>query len=145
MIARETIRAVCAALVQRFGCLDAAAETINARMGSATTKGTLSRKIAGYLDFTVAEIVALEDAMGAWPVTRILARRSASGGAEMAGGTLVGQGGLIAKEAGEAVSAIVAADQSADAGDRATAIVEIGEAIDALEAARAHLQKGGGA
>lgn len=140
---RALTRAVMRALVTRFGCLDAAAETINARLGGGVCKGTLSKKLAGHLDFTVPEVWALEDAMGEFPMTRILARRLAGVVPGMAGGSLVGQGGLIAKETGEAVAALLSADQSATARDSAAAIVEIDEAIAVLRQARDVLARGG--
>lgn len=142
---RTQTRAAMRALLARFGCLDAAAETINARLGGGTSKGTLSKKLAGQLDFTVPEVWALEDAMGHHPVTRILARRLAGAGGGMAGRDLVGQVGLIARETGEAVAAILSAGQSADAIDSAGAVVEIDEAIAALRQARDVLARGGGA
>jgi len=140
----ENLRACTRALVQRFGCYEAAAATISARLGTATGKGTVSKKMAGQRDFSVPEIVALEDAMGDHPVSRMLARRLGGAEQRMAGVDLVEQGGLIAKEAGEAVNAILAAGQSAGRGREAAAVVEIDEAIAALEAARQHLQEKGG-
>ena len=138
----DALRACTRALVQRYGCLDAAAETINARLASCTSKGTLSKKMGGQLDFTLAEIVALEDALDAYPVTRMLARRLAAGAGSMGPGGLVGQGGLIAREAGEAVAALLSAGQSGRAADRAAAAVELAEVIEAAQAALTDLEGG---
>ena len=45
-----------------FGCLDAAAETINARLGSSVSKGTLSKILSGQHQWPAVYIWALEDA-----------------------------------------------------------------------------------
>ncbi len=129
------------ALVGRMGCLDAVAATIGARWGVAVSKGTVSKKMTGGLDWTVADVIALEEALDDFPVTRALARRL--GGASPASGgalSLSSHGGAIAKEAGEAVQAILSAGQSASAMDLADAAREIDEATAALEAARAKLE-----
>lgn len=126
-----------------FGCLDAAVATIDARWGLGCSKGTLSRKMSGSLDWTIADVLALEDAAGRYPVTQHLARRM--GAAEPGPVSLVEAAGLISRECGEAVSAILAAQMSAKASDRAEALREISEAIEVLDAARAALQAGEGA
>ena len=121
-----------------FGCLDAAAETLNARWGRGASKGTLSRKLSGSLDWTLADVIALEDAAGRYPVTRMLARRleGARTGVER---SALDHAGSISKEAGEAVAAILSATQSADAGDLAQAIKEIEDVERAVREARARL------
>ena len=55
-------RANMKALVDWFGCYDAVAETINTRWGGGASKGTISKKTTGVLDWTVADVVALEAA-----------------------------------------------------------------------------------
>jgi hypothetical protein len=127
-----------AALVQSLGCFDAVAETINARWGASASKGTISKKMAGQLDWTMADVIALEDAAGRFPITRMLARRRAA--RSTAPGTLIQDGASIAKEAGEAIAAVLAAEQSSGADERAEAIKEVDEAIVALRAARARLE-----
>lgn len=122
-----------------FGCYDAAAETINARWGCGASKGTISKKMAGILDWTVADIIALEDAAGRYPVTRLLVRRLENRPAVVAG-SLLTHGGCIAKESGEAIAAILAAEQSSGADERAQAITEIDEAMSALRHARERLE-----
>lgn len=133
------------ALVQRFGCFDAVAETIGTRWGVGYSKGTISRKAAGSLEWGVLDVVALEDALGAYPVTRMLERRRATAAALGPHGAInaIAQVGLISRETGEAVASILAAEQSDCAGDRAQAVKEIDEAVAALIAARAHLTGGG--
>lgn len=138
---RETIVAAMRALVGRLGCYDAAAETINARWGGGSSKGTLSKKLAGQLDFTVADVIALEDSIGSYPITNFLARRLGTASAVRAG-SLIEDGSAIAKEAGEAVGAILTAATSASDHQKADAIQEIDEAIEALHMARKRLEGG---
>jgi len=139
MVERATLNALVRSLIDgTFRCLDAAAETINARYGRGASKGTLSKKLSGQLDWSVAEVVALEDACGRFPVTRWMARRLDRWGCLPA--PMLAQAGAISREAGEAVAAILAAEQSAGADDRAQAVAEIDEAIEALRAARNQLE-----
>lgn len=136
---RLPISASLSALIQGyFGCFDAAAETINARWGRGASKGTISKKISGQLDWTVADVVALEDASGRYPVTRMLARRLDTASSHE--GSLLQHAGSIAKEMGEAVAAILAAEQSACADDKAQAIKELHEAETAVRLARERLE-----
>lgn len=137
--ARRMVAAQMAALIDgTFGCLDAAAEAINARLGRAVCKGTISKRCAGQQGWPVDEVMALEDAAGRWPVTRMMARRLDVRG-DSAAAHLVAQAGVISKEAGEAVAAILAAQQSDCAQHASQAVVEIDQAISALRAARAKL------
>ena len=138
---RQIVRASMKAVVDWYGCLDAAAETINARWGGSASKGILSRKLSGSLDFTVADVIALEDASERYPVTKLLARRL-EGRSGVGAECLVAQSGMIAKESGEAIAAILSAEQSACANDRAQAVVEVGEAIEALKVALHVLEEG---
>lgn len=121
-----------------FGCLDAAALTLDARWGRGACKGTLSRKIAGSLDITICDVIALEDAAGRYPITQWLVRRLAISTPEARDIRLLAGG--IARESGEAVASILSAELSDRAGERAQAIVEIDEAIAVLAAARARLE-----
>lgn len=119
------------ALIGRLGCLDAAAAAIQARTGSPTGKGTLTKRLHGQLGWLVSEVAALEDALGDYPVTRMLARRIA-GEASPVGMPLTVCGGTAAREAGEAVAAALAVETSVSASDYAAAIVEADEAIQAM-------------
>ncbi len=140
---REIIRASMRALVVRFGCYDAVAEAINAALpGARCCKGTIARRMAGQLDWPVCEVMALEDAVGAWPVTRMLARRLADDAAAPEV-PLMALAGSAAKEGGEAVAAILAALGCARPEARARAVAEIDEGIAALMAARAGLEAAG--
>lgn len=130
-----------AALIDgRFGCLDAAAETIHARTGQPVSKGTLSRRLSGHAGWPVDEVAALEDAAGRHPVTKYMARRLRPD-VETASGSILVNAGEISKESGEAVSAILAAEQSATADDWATAFSNIDEAIEALRHARSYAER----
>jgi hypothetical protein len=136
---RKIVHANMKAVIDWYGCFDAAAETINARWGGGASKGTLSRKLSGSLDFTVPDVIALEDAAQRFPVTKLLARRLES--RSNAGvGCLIAQSGAIAKECGEAISVILSAEQSSCADETADAIKEIDEAIGVLKEARGILE-----
>lgn len=137
---RIKINALMRSLVQRFGCLDAVAAMIGARFGAAPSKATLSKKMAGKLDWTVADLLALEDASGAFPVTAMLNRRR--GRDDVVPGCLVTESAAVAREAGEAVSAMLRANQSNCDMDRADALREVGEAIEALRAVQKMLDGG---
>ena len=127
-----------------YGCLDAACETISARLGRSVSKGTLSKRLAGQQGWPADEVMALEDAAGRHPVTRMLARRL-NPNEGTAAGCVLAHAGDVARETGEAVSAILAAQRS-DAGDDVSqALVEIDEALAALERARARLASDAGA
>jgi len=140
---RLSLSASLSALIEGFfGCYDAAAETINARWGRGASKGTISKKVTGQLDWTVADVIALEDASGRFPVTRMLARRLESGSKPES--CLLQHAGSIAREAGEAVGALLAASQSADAGDRAQAIKELHDVETAVRLARERLEADAG-
>lgn len=137
---RRLINAQMSAMIDgQFGCLDAAAETINARTGQHVGKGTLSKRMSGLHGWPVDDVIALEDACGRYPITRLMARRM-NPDARTARGSALMHAGSISKESGEAVCAILAAQQSDAEKDRAQAITEIDEAIEALRRARASLE-----
>ncbi len=137
MITHRAMRSI----VKGFGCYDAVAEVLNARWGCGASKGTISKKMSGQLDWTLPDVIALQDAAGEYPITRLLARQKES---HVAGdiACLVVQSGIIAKESGEAISAILDAEHSSCADDRAQAVAEIDQAIAALKLARTKLTEG---
>jgi hypothetical protein len=137
---RQISRANIKSIIEWFGCYDAVAETINARWGGGASKGTISKKVSGHLDWTIADLIALEDASGRYPVTRLLARRLENR-ADNAPDSLLLQTGMIARESGEAIAAILAAEQSSCAAENAQAIKEIDDALEALRLARATLER----
>jgi hypothetical protein len=136
---RRIVRANMKSIVDWFGCYDAVAETFNSRWGGGASKGTISKKVGGHLDWTVPDVIALEDAAGRYPVTRMMARRLENRPAPV-DGCLIGDGSSIAKESGEAIAKILAAEQSNCADQSADAISEIDEAIYSLRQARARLE-----
>ncbi len=137
---RQISRANIKSIIEWFGCYDAVAETINARWGGGASKGTISKKVSGHLDWTIADLIALEDASDRYPVTRLLARRLENR-ADYAPDSLLLQTGLIARESGEAIAAILAAERSSCAAENAQAIKEIDDAMEALRLARASLEQ----
>ena len=142
---RKIVRANMKSLVDWFGCYDAVAETFNARWGvvggaGGASKGTVSKKVNGLLDWTLFDVIALEDAAGRYPVTRMMTRRLEHRPVAE-GGSLLMDGSSIAKESGEAISAILAAEQSTCADECAQAIKEVDEAMSALRQARSRLER----
>ncbi len=61
---RKMIGAFMAGLVKRAGGVEAAAAMIGAATGEEPSKGTISKRLAGLLDWPAADIWALEDALG---------------------------------------------------------------------------------
>ncbi|MEQ9241261.1 hypothetical protein [Roseovarius indicus] len=134
---RRLINAQVSALIDgSFGCLDAAASAIDARLNSSVSKGTLSKRLQLQYGWPVDEIIALEDAAGRHPITRMMARRM-SPDSETASGSILMHASCVSKETGEAIGAILAAVQSEAGNETAQVIVEIDEAIEALQRARA--------
>jgi hypothetical protein len=149
MSTRARVNASMQALIDGFyGCLDSAAEQINARAGASVSKGTISKRLAGQYGWPVEDVIALEDGAGRYPVTKMMMRRL-DASKETAAASLYEASGVASKEAGEAISAALSAAQSADAGEIAAAIQEAaeGEAAmrrlrEALEARAANMRAG---
>ena len=72
MSERRIIRAFMANLIEKAGGFDAAAAMIGARLGHDISKGSISKRQSGQLDWPLIEIMALEDAVGEQPVRRWL-------------------------------------------------------------------------
>lgn len=138
----EQINAAARALVHRLGCLDAAAETINAALGVSRAKGTISQRMNGQADWPVIDVMALENAVGSFPITNMLSRRI-DGVDEAVTLPLTVLSGAMSKEAGEAVAAALAVLQDDTPRSRAVAVKEIDEGIEALQRARAAIVGGG--
>ncbi|MEC7763361.1 MAG: hypothetical protein VX874_15775 [Pseudomonadota bacterium] len=136
---REQVRVQAASLIKAFGCHEAAAEAVNARLGTSLVKGTLSRVISGQLDISHVAVWAMEDALGRYPLTRLGMRRLTEASA-VAPGDFISDSSSIAKESGEAVSALLSAQVSAKARDRSEALRELYEARDAIDCAIARLE-----
>lgn len=133
-IANATMKA----LSMSYGSNDAVAALINARFGINTCAGTISKKMSGVLQWTIVDALALEDGAGQYPITGLFSRRLAEN-PEPSSGCLVQHSASIAKEAGEAVAAVLKAAQSACSGEHATAVRELDEVEAAIKAARARL------
>jgi hypothetical protein len=121
---RAMIRAFMAGLVGRAGGVDAAAALIGARLGGEVSKGSISKRLVGHLDWPLVEVMALEDAVGDPCVRRWLARSLP----EIAKGqSLLAAAAVAVREHGEAVSAVM--DYAAGIGGRAVAQKEVAEAV----------------
>lgn len=136
MIGRTRIETQMRALLSGHGCLDAAAEALNARWGGNVGKGTLSRRASGDLPWTIFDVIGLEDALGRYPLTRMMARRMDA----VHRCNIVDAAANVARESGEAVAALTTAALGASPAQRASAITEIDEAIAAMRSARAELE-----
>lgn len=125
---RAMIRALMQGLVDRAGGVDATAALIGARLGEDVSKGSISKRNAGYLDWPLVEIMALEDAVGDPCVRRWLARSLP----EIAEGqSLMQAASDMARETGEAMGAVM--DLAAGRGCRVKARKELSEAVTAVK------------
>ena len=132
---RLIISAFMQGLVSRAGGVDAAAAIIGARHGSDVSKGSISKRLSGHLDWPLVEIIALEDALGDHCVRRWLAR-SLPEAAE--GQNLMQGAGAMAVEAGEAMAAVM--DFTSGRGSKAKARKEVQDARAATDALAALLE-----
>ncbi len=135
MISRERIDAHMRAMVAAHGCLEAAAEALGARWGVSVQKGTLSKRLSGELAWGVLDVIGIEDALGRYPITRMMARRRQ----EMVIGDIVVAAQDVARETGEAVAALTGVALGASNAQRCRVMVELDEAIEALRKARCAL------
>lgn len=134
---RAMIRAFMSGLVERAGGVEPAAALIGARLGAEVSKGTISKRLAGHLDWPLVEIMALEDAVGDPCVRRWLARSLP----EVAEGRSLLEGvAEAAREHGEAISAVV--DVAAGRGCRVRARKEVADALVASKRLAAILDGG---
>ena len=69
------LRLLFGALVEAAGGVDAAAAVIAARWGSSASASHVSRMCGGSCGVTLGAVIALEDALGRWPVSAALAAR----------------------------------------------------------------------
>lgn len=129
------IRAFMAGLVDRAGGVDAAAAVIGARLGHEVSKGSISKRLAGQLDWPLIEIMALEDAVGDRCVRQWLARSLPDA---TRGHSMMAMVASIAREHGEAVSAVM--EFAAGRGDIARARKEVEDALSALTRLAADLE-----
>jgi hypothetical protein len=134
---RLMIRAFMASLVERAGGVEAAAALIGARLGADVSKGSISKRMGGHLDWPLVEVMALEDAVGDPCVRRWLARSLP----EVAEGqSLMQAAAAVVRENGEAISAVM--EFASGRGDRATARKELAEAVTATARLAAVMDEG---
>lgn len=107
---RAVISAMVLGMIHRIGGHDAAAALIGARWGRSISKGTLTKKAAGELDWTLADVMALEDGLGDYPISRFMADRGRDAGGCDVNRAVAG----LAKEAGEAMAAALSAGAPAE-------------------------------
>lgn len=130
----DMIRAFMARLVDHAGGVDAAAALIGARIGHSVSKGTISRRMSGELDWPLVEIRALEKVLGDFCVSRWIAGdvpEVAQAQSVMAAVS------VSVREHGEALSA--ALEVAMGRGNAAVALREMDEAAHALGCLRATL------
>ncbi len=124
-------------LVRRFGGVEAAAALLEARLG-AGSKGTVSKMCTGQAAVTLPAVLALEDALGSFPITGLLAERIGAR-ARLSDDTVQAALARSTVESAEAHSAVIRAFRLLDRGpdltadERAAAIAETVEAVEALE------------
>lgn len=134
---RAVLRAFMQGLVDRLGGVEAAAACIAARWGGEVSKGSISKRLAGHLDWPLIEIIALEDAAGDPCVRRWLARSLP----EVAQGqNLLQATADVVREHGEAVSAVI--DFAAGRGKRDAARKEVADALSASARLAALMEQG---
>ncbi len=101
------------ALVRRAGGVDAAAAVLEARLGCGH-KGTVSKMCRGIIGVTVDAAMAIEDFVGAYPITgRMFARQSAEA---VSGGSICDLTAQSAIAAGAAHAVLIRALSDASAG-----------------------------
>lgn len=134
------IRALMAGLIRQAGGVEASAALIGQKLGREISKGSISKRQAGQLDWPLVEILALEDVLCTHSVRRWLFRSLP----EIAEGQDLMHGlAAVTKESGEAMTAVLR--MIAGEGDRAKARAEVQEALEALRALAAGLEAEEGA
>ncbi|MCJ8139496.1 hypothetical protein [Falsirhodobacter halotolerans] len=132
---RMILSAFMSKLIAKVGGYEAACAVLEARWGHPVSKGTLTKKKAGQLDWSVTDVIALQEAAGERPVFAWLS--SLDDDPEVLACHIVGAADL-SKEYGEAMNAVLTAHTAAE---RARAIKELHDVretadrlIDTLEA-----------
>lgn len=121
------IRSLYAQLVHDYGGYDAAAAVLN------LNKGTISKQIDGTANIAPVHFATLEDHLGRYPITNLLAGRA---GRKDAVCDKTKAALALIKESGEANAAIAAVLAG---GDAKAAIKELQESLDATKVALAAL------
>lgn len=124
----QMLRSFMAGLIEKAGGVEPAAALISARRGTEVSKGTISKRQAGHLDWSFADIWALEEAVGD-PCVR---RWGAQSLPEIADGqSLMQAGAELSREFGEAQGAIM--DLASGRGSPAKARKEMQDLVIAAE------------
>lgn len=131
---RDMIRAFMARLVDEAGGVDAAAALIGARVGHGVSKGTISKRNSGELDWPLVEIRALEKVLGHFCVSRWIAGDMPEVAQAQ---SLMSAVAVSAREHGEAIAAVLAVGMGS--GNAAVAAREVDEAAAAMGQLRAAL------
>lgn len=134
------IRAFMAHLIRKVGGVDAAAMAIGADLGVTVSKGSISKRQAGHLDWPLVEIMALEDALVDFRVREWLAQSTPLASQ---GQSLMHSVGRMAAESGEAMAA--AMEFASGRGSKALARKEAHDALVAASNLVAQLDAEGGA
>lgn len=132
---RVTLNAHVCALISKVGGVEAAAAVLEARWGRPYSKGTISQKKNGHLDWTVVDVIGLQEAAGMPSVTGWLVSLDEADDAVDCVTTAIAD---FARESGEAVAAVLSARTPEQ---RARAVKELNDVnlaadriTDALEA-----------
>ena len=120
---RNVLSAFMSKLISQCGGYDAACAILQARWGHPVSKGTLTKKKAGQLDWSVTDVIALQEAAGERPVFAWF--NSMADEDDELPCLMTGAADLSA-EAGEAVSAVIMARTSKE---RAKAVKELRDVI----------------
>lgn len=111
-------------LIAKCGGFDAAAAILEARWGDPISKGTLSKKKAGQLAWSITDMLALMEATGDWSLLNWMNSLNAEPDALPCHITGAAH---LAREHGEAISAVLTAHTPAE---RAKAIKELHDVRD---------------
>ena len=132
------IRAFMAKLIRKAGGVEAAALVIGADLGTPVSKGSISKRQAGHLDWPLVEIMALEDALLDYSVREWFAQTTPKAAEDQ---TLMHSVGRMAAESGEAMAA--AMEFASGRGSKAIALKEAHDALVSASNLVAQLTGGG--
>ncbi|APE43399.1 hypothetical protein BOO69_08205 [Sulfitobacter alexandrii] len=137
-MADDVIRGQFDGLVRRAGGVDAVAAILEARHGSGT-KGTVSKMCRGQIGVTIDAVVAVEDFLGSYPITRRLIERI--GKDPQPAQPLSELAATCAVAAGEAHGALVRAMSETSAGGSALTRGERTEVLARMRTAREEMDQ----
>lgn len=137
-MADDVIRGQFDGLVRRAGGVDAMAAVLEARHG-AGNKSTVSKMCRGQIGVTLDAVVAVEDFLGSYPITRRLVERM--GREQQPAQPLSELAATCAVAAGEAHGALVRAMSETSAGGTALTRGERTEVLARMRAAREEMEQ----